>query len=195
MSYAGVREEIGSSGRPFVLSKANRNYRQLYTKATNKTGTAIRGMYWKQSFTSTGEGEVIRAIGAANGTLSATAGTINAIHATGRVESGKTVSGAVNAIRATLEIAGTTPTPGGTLSALNLDVNASATTTWGTEDAYVKVTDSGSTALTSLFNFTAASASNDPTVLVSSHADHASTHLIKCRVAGADMWLLATNAH
>jgi hypothetical protein len=192
--YAPQVERDGTSTKPITVSGGAHNFRRNYFRSRNASGD-VRATYEDLEFKSTASGETLRLRGIANATGVAAGGTVNAIHATGRIASSATVSGALNAIRATLEVAGTSPTPGGTLSALQLDVSASASTTWGGEDAYVRVTDSGSTALTNLFNFTAAAASNDPTVLVSTHADHASTHLIKCRVAGADLWLLATNAH
>ena len=50
-----------------------------------------------------GGGETLRVRAIANVASAATGATINAIHATGRVEAATTVSGALNAIRATLE--------------------------------------------------------------------------------------------
>jgi hypothetical protein len=120
--------------------------------------------------------------------------TINAIHATGRIASGATVSGALSGIRATLEVAGTNPTPGGTLAALQVDSNIVTGATLGANTAYIRVSNSGTTEVPNLFNIETA-INSDFSTMVTSHADHASTHLIKCRVAGADMWLLAANTH
>jgi hypothetical protein len=185
---------IGSSSYPVTVSgTAGHEFERVYYRSTGTGG--VRGKYEDMEFTSTGGGEALRLRGIANGTLCATGLTINALHATGRVASGGTVSGALNAIRATLEVAGTTPTPGGTLAALQLDSNIVTGWTAGNEDAFVRVTQTGAGLLTNLFNIESVPATDTPTSLVSTHADHASTHLIKCRVNGADMWLLATNAH
>ena len=186
---------IGSSKYPKMASgSSGHNFVREYL--ASEASADVRGTYADLKFNNaSGGGEVIRARGIANVAGAAAGATINAAHFTGRVESGATVSGELNAIRATLEVAGTTPTPGGTLAALQLDVNASASTVFGAEHAYVKVTDSGSTALNTFLNFTAAAASNDPTKLVSTHADVAAGALVHCRLAGADLWLLAALAH
>lgn len=198
MANGRTVEAIGSSSAhksPCAVGAHNFRRNYFYHLGTGD----VRGTYEDLYFNSTGSGEVIRVRGIANGTGVATGGTVNAIHATGRVAAGKTVSGALNAIRATLEIAGTTPTPGGTLSALQLDVNSVAGTVYGNNDAFVRVSESGTALMKNLFNIESTAmtdGSNSPDDhLVSSHADHAATHLIKCRVNGADMWLLATNAH
>lgn len=183
----------GTSSKPITTTVAN-NFGRVYTRHAGASGD-VRTHYEDLEFTGAGSGEVIRARGIANGLLCATGGTINAIHATGRVAAAKTVSGALNAIRATLEVAGSTPTPGGTLAALQVESNIVTGWTAGNNDAFIRVSNTGAGKLTNLLNIEQAAASDTPTSLVSTHADHASTHLIKIRVNGADMWLLATDAH
>src|SRR5512137_2063180 len=116
-----VLTSVGSSSFPASAVSAW-NFQRNYYRHAGTSGD-VRAHYEDLEFTSTGSGEVLRLRGIADGTLCATGGTINALHATGRVASGKTVSGALNAIRATLEVAGTTPTPGGTLAAIQCDSN------------------------------------------------------------------------
>jgi hypothetical protein len=143
---------IGSSSYPVTVSgTAGHEFERVYYRSTGTGG--VRGKYEDMEFTSTGGGEALRLRGIANGTLCATNLTINALHATGRVASGGTVSGALNAIRATLEVAGTTPTPGGTLAALQLDSNIVTGATMGAKDAFIRVSDSGATQLQNFLYF------------------------------------------
>jgi hypothetical protein len=184
---------VGSSARPATAMGAHNFERDYYKHA----GTGdVRGVYADLKFTSTGGGEVIRARGIATAAGSAAAATINAAHFTGRLDSETaTMSGALNAVRATLEVAGTTPTPGGTLAALNLDSNIVTGATLSANDAYIKVTDSGATALPVLFNFTTAEGTKSASTLVSTYntATQVGTHGIKCRHNGADIYILATH--
>lgn len=183
---------VGSSARPLSASGAHIFSRHYYRH--HGASGDVRGEYKDLEFTSTGSGETLRLRGIANGTLVATGGTVNALHATGRVAPGKTVSGALNAIRATLEVAGTTPTPGGTLAALQLDSNVVTGATLSANDAFVRVTDSGATALTNLLNIGIAAGTESATALVSTVKTAATnwTHGIKIRVNGTTMWLMAT---
>jgi len=154
MAYTSVNNGVGSSGNRFKLSKANRNYTTQYFQAQHSSGD-IRGYYLHQRFTGVGGGEVIRAVAEAYVASSATGATINAAHFTGRVGSlsTATVSGALNAIRATLEVAGTTPTPGGRLAAIQLDSNIVTGATLGAKDAFIRVTDSGATQIQNFIYF------------------------------------------
>ena len=140
-----------------VQGSAAHNFEDVRYRSTVPTGYDVRGKYEDLEFASTGGGEMLRIRGIASGTLAGTAGTINAMHATGRVASGGTVGGALNAIRATLEVAGTTPTPGGTLAALQLDTNISTGWTQGARDAFIRVSNSGAGKLTRFINFEDAS--------------------------------------
>lgn len=144
---------IGSSTFPVTAhGAASHNFERVYYKSACSAGD-VRGKYEDLEFSSTGAGETLRLRGIASGTLTATGGTVNALHATGRVASGGTISGALNAIRATLEVAGTTPTPGGTLAALQLDSNIVTGATMGAKDAFIRVTDSGATQLQNFIYF------------------------------------------
>lgn len=184
MAYTSVTGGVGDANRRLTLSKASRNYTTRYFRTSHASGD-IRINYDHMRFSAAGSGEVIRAVAEAYATGSAAAGTINGAHITGRVGIGGTVSGALNAIRATLEVAGTTPTPGGTLAAIELDVNASASTTWGNEDAFIRITNSGSTALTNLLNMAAPS---NGTILAT-HSTQTNTHSIKFRAGGVTYYI------
>ena len=58
------------------------------------------------------------------------------------MNTGGTISGAANALRATL--GGSATTPGGTLAVLQLDTNYNSTVTLGSASAFIRVSDSGS---------------------------------------------------
>lgn len=188
-----VGPNVGTSKAPAHAIGAH-NFQRSYYDHLGTTGD-VRAHYEDLYFSKAGSGggEVIRARGIANAAGVAVGATINGAHITGRVASGATVSGALSGIRATLEVAGTNPTPGGTLAALQVDSNIVTGATMGANDAFIRVSNSGNVGLTNLFNIESAAASNDHTALVSSNADTAATHIIKIRVNGATMHLLATN--
>lgn len=195
MAINRMVRKIGTSYAPkLAMGASGHIFERDYYKSRCSAGD-VRGVYADLEHASTGSGETFRIRGIASGTLAATGGTINAIHATGRVASGGTVSGALNGIRATLEVAGTTPTPGGTLAALQLDSNIVTGATMGANDAFMRVTDSGATALTNLFNIEVASGSESATTLSSTYktATQVGKIGIKCRINGATRWILATD--
>lgn len=175
---------VGSSSRPASANGAHIFQRNYY--AHKGASGDVRAHYEDLQFDSTGSGEVIRVRGIANGTGVATGGTVNAIHATGRVASGKTVSGALNGIRATIEVAGTTPTPGGTLAAIQLDSNISTGWTAGNNDAFIRVGNTGAGLITNLLNFDNAVANGS---VVAAHTAQTNTHSIKIRVGGTTYYI------
>jgi hypothetical protein len=188
-----IGPNIGNASRMPSANGAH-NFQRTYFKSTSTSGD-VRAHYEDLYFNSTGGGETIRVRGIANTASSATGATINAIHATGRVAAGKTVSGALNAIRATLEVAGTTPTPGGTLAALQLDSNISTGWTAGNNDAFIRVGNTGAGLVGNLLNITDAAASQSATALFTSFktATQVGKFGIKIRVNGADRWILCTD--
>ena len=186
---------IGSSTYPVsVQGSANHNFEEVKYKSTCTSGD-VRGKYEDLEFASTGSGEMLRIRGIASGTLAATTGTINAIHATGQVKSGGTIGGALNAIRATLEVAGTTPTPGGTLSALQLDSNIVTGTTLPATASMCRVTQSGAVKVPNLFLLPVPGAKTAAAtdLFVARHADATATHgLAVVDDAGTRYWFLLT---
>lgn len=183
----------GTSTKPVAMHSSG-NMGRVYAKAAHASGD-VRAHYEDLEFTGIGGGEAFRVRAIANGLLCATGATINAAHFTGRVAAAKTVSGALNAVRATIEVAGTTPTPGGTLAALQLDSNIVTGWTAGTNDAFIRVGNTGAGLIANLFNITDASGTKSDTALVSTvHADEAATHGIRIMVNGTMMHLLATTA-
>lgn len=143
--------QVGSSSAPIALTSSgvlNGSY-----ATTSATSGDTRLSYQKLTFTSTGSGEVIRGFAVVTGTGAATAGTINGAHFSMEVQGG-TISGAANAVRAT--VGGTTASPGGTLAAIQADTNFDSGVTLPGSAAWIRFTESGSAKMTNLFNVPAA---------------------------------------
>ena len=139
----------GTSASPITVTTAQ-NISSSYGSTSATTGDT-RLVYDKLTFTSTGSGETLRAFSVVTGAGAAAAGTINGAHISMSVNTGGTISGAANALRATLGVASGV-TPGGTLSAIQADSDiASGVTVPGTA-AFIRVTNSGATSLSNLFN-------------------------------------------
>ena len=130
----------GTSASPVSVSTAV-NINSAYG-TTSATSGDTRLNYEKLTFTSTGSGETLRAFSVVTGASAATGGTINGAHISTSINGSGTISGAANAIRATL--GGTSTTPGGTLAVLQLDTDYSTNVTLGAASSFIRVTDSGS---------------------------------------------------
>jgi len=132
--------ETGTSSSPLAVTTAE-NINAAYATTSATTGDT-RLTYSKLTFTSTGSGETLRAFSVVTGTGAATAGTINGAHISCEVNgSSATISGAANAIRATL--GGTDATPGGTLAVIQLDTNYTVNATLPATASFIRVSDSG----------------------------------------------------
>ena len=179
--------ETGTSASPLAVTTAE-NINAAYATSSATTGDT-RLSYNRLTFTSMGSGETFRALTRVTGAGGATGGTINGAHISTSINTGGTISGAANAIRATIGAAVTTP--GGTLAALQLDTDFASGTTLGAESAFIRVTDSGAGTgkMTRLMNvgtgtglFTAATSSS---TLAGG---------LKVRIAGADYFLVVASA-
>ena len=143
--------QVGSSSAPIALTSSgvlNGSY-----ATTSATSGDTRLSYQKLTFTSTGSGEVVRGFAVVTGTGGATAGTINGAHFSTEMQGG-TISGAANAVRAT--IGGTTASPGGTLAAIQADTNFDSGVTLPGSAAWIRFTESGTAKMSNLFNVPAA---------------------------------------
>jgi hypothetical protein len=133
--------QVGSSNAPIALTSSgvlNGSY-----ATTSAASGDTRLSYNKLTFTSTGSGETLRAFSVVTGTAAATAGTINGAHISLSVDgSAATISGAANAIRATL--GGSDATPGGTLAVIQLDTAYTVNASLPGTASFIRVTDSGS---------------------------------------------------
>ena len=130
----------GTATKPIVETTAG-NVSQSYATTSATTGDT-RLSYNKLTFTSTGSGETLRAFSVVTGTAAATGGTINGAHISLSVDGASaTISGAANAIRATL--GGSDATPGGTLSVIQLDTAYTVNATLPANASFIRVSDSG----------------------------------------------------
>lgn len=186
---------VGRSSYPAAASGAH-NFARDYYRHFGASGD-VRARYSDLEFTSTGSGETLRLRGIVNGTGCAATGTINALHATGRIAAGKTLatSGCLNAIRATLEKATTSGTTSGVSACIQVDSNIAHDTTNGPNDAFIRVTNSGAHTLDNLFNIevTKGSAGAATSLVCTDHAnDITANTFIRIMVNGTAHWILAT---
>ena len=143
--------QVGTSAVPISISSAGVLNGAYAT--TSATSGDTRLSYNKLTFSSTGSGETIRAFSVVTGTGAAAAGTINGAHVSMEVQGG-TISGAANALRAT--VGGTTASPGGTLAAIQADTNWDSGVTLPGTAAWIRFTESGTAKMTNLMNVPAA---------------------------------------
>jgi hypothetical protein len=130
--------QVGEANAPIAITSAGVLNGAYATTSAPSGDTRLN--YNKLTFTSTGSGETLRAFSVVTGAAAATAGTINGAHVSTSVNTGGTISGAANALRAT--IGGTSTNPGGTLAALQLDSDFASGGTWSNA-SFLRVTNSG----------------------------------------------------
>ena len=143
----------GTASSPVTVTTAT-NIDAAYATTSATTGDT-RLSYNKLTFTSTGSGETLRAFSVVTGVAAATAGTINGAHISTEIDGTGTISGAANAIRATL--GGSQASPGGTLAVIQLDTNYSVNASLPATSSFIRVTDSGANTgeVQNLFNIAA----------------------------------------
>jgi hypothetical protein len=177
----------GTASSPITVTSAQ-NISSFYGTTSATTGDT-RLSYNRLAFTSTGSGETLRAFSVVTGASAATGGTINGAHISTSINTTGTISGAANAIRATL--GGTATTPGGTLAVLQLDTDYSTNVTLGATSSFIRVTDSGSQTgeVQNLINI---ATGPDATVAPSASAVAASpSKVLKVMVAGTPYYVPA----
>jgi hypothetical protein len=163
--------QVGTSSAPIQISSAgvlNGGY-----ATTSAASGDTRLTYQKLTFTSTGSGEVMRGFAVVTGASGATAGTINGAHFSAEMQGGS-ISGAANAVRAT--IGGTTAAPGGTLAALQLDTNFASGVTLPGSAAFMRVTNTNTVKVSNLLNMPAPAVGG---VLAAKVGSPTQTHSIK----------------
>ena len=133
-----VSVQVGNSSVPVAVTSSGIINGAYAT--TSATSGDTRLTYQKLTFSSTGSGETFRAFSVVTGAGAATAGTINGSHVSTSVNGSGTISGAANALRAT--IGGTSTNPGGTLAAVQLDSDFASGGTWSNA-SFLRVTNSG----------------------------------------------------
>jgi hypothetical protein len=143
--------------------------------------------YQKLTFSSTGSGETMRGFSVVTGASAATAGTINGAHFSCEMQGGS-ISGAANAVRAT--IGGTTAAPGGTLSALQLDTNFASGVTLPGSAAFMRVTNTNTVKVSNFLNMPAPAVGG---VLAAKVGSPTQTHSIKfVDDAGTTYYIMCT---
>ena len=174
----------GTATAPIAVTTAG-NVTSSYA-STSATNGDTRLSYQKLIFTAAGSGETLRAytsIATGSGAV-APGGTVNGAHVTLDIDGTSTVSGAGNALRATL--GGTSTNPGGTLAAIQADSNFATGGTW-TNASFIRFTNSGTGAVTNLFNA--------PAAMVATKTAAAISHTIKIvDSAGKAYWLMVSDA-
>ena len=149
--------QVGTSAQPVVQSTAG-NTTQLYVTASAASG-GVRGYYGRVNFTGATGGETLRAfttVAAAQGAGQ----TTNGAHISMSVNSGGSISGAGNALRATLGVAAGV-TPGGTLASIQVDSDFPNTVTLPSSAAFLRFTNSNTGTIDNLMNVPAAMVATD----------------------------------
>jgi hypothetical protein len=176
----------GTSSSPISVTTAG-NISSSYGTTSATTGDT-RLSYQRLAFTSTGSGETLRAFSVVTGAGAAAGGTINGAHISTSINTTGTISGAANAIRATL--GGSATTPGGTLAVLQLDTDYGTNVTLGAASSFIRVTDSGSQTgeVQNLINIETGPAA---TVAPTATAVATVSKAIKVRIGGTDYYVPA----
>ena len=133
-----VSVQVGNSTVPVAVTTSG-IINGAYATTSAASGDT-RLTYQKLTLSSTGSGETFRAFSVVTGAGAATGGTINGAHISTSINGSGTISGAANAIRAT--IGGSSTNPGGTLAALQLDSDFATGGTWS-NTSFMRVTNSG----------------------------------------------------
>lgn len=155
--------EVGTASAP-IANTASGNLNQIYSRTTHTSGD-MRGLYSRVNFAGAGAGETLRALSQVTAAQGA-GQTTNGAHVSLSVNTGGTISGAANALRATLGVAAGV-TPGGTLAAIQVDSDFPNTVTLPGSAAFMRFTNSNSGTMTNLMNVPAAMVATDVAAAVS----------------------------
>ena len=155
--------EVGTATVP-IANTASGNLNQIYSRTTHTSGD-FRGLYSRVDFAGAGAGETLRVLSRVTAAQGA-GQTTNGAHVSLSVNTGGTISGAGNALRATLGVA-TGVTPGGTLAAIQVDSDFPNTVTLPGSAAFLRFTNSNSGTMTNLMNVPAAMVATDVASAVS----------------------------
>lgn len=145
----------GTSTDPIAVTTASNVSSSFAT--TSATSGDTRLNYSRLTFTSTGSGETLRAFSVVTGAGAAAGGTINGAHISMSVTGSGTISGAGNALRATLGI-GASANPGGTIAAIQVDSDFNNTGTVPASAAAIRITNSNTKIFPNLFRVPAPAA-------------------------------------
>lgn len=180
-TFTNCASAYGTSAAP-VSRTTSGNFNSAYGTTSAASGD-VRLSYNKLTFTSTGSGETLRAFTVTTGVGAAAGGTINGAHISLSINGSGTISGAANALRATL--GGTSTAPGGTIAAIQCDSDFASGGSW-TGASFIRFTNSGTGTVANLFEV--------PTAMVVAQVAADSTHTIKIKAAnGTAYYLMATS--
>lgn len=159
--------EVGTATVP-IANTASGNLNQIYSRTTHTSGD-FRGLYSRVNFAGAGAGETLRALSQVTAAQGA-GQTTNGAHISLSVNSGGSISGAANALRATLGVAAGV-TPGGTLAAIQVDSDFPSSVTLPGSAAFMRFTNSNTGTIGNLMNV--------PAALVTVKGSAALSHKIK----------------
>jgi hypothetical protein len=180
-----VSVQVGNSSVPVAVTSSG-IINGAYATTSAASGDT-RLTYQKLTFSSTGSGETMRGFSVVTGASAATAGTINGAHFSCEMQGGS-ISGAANAVRAT--IGGTTAAPSGTLSALQLDTNFASGVTLPGSAAFMRVTNTNTVKVSNFLNMPAPAVGG---VLAAKVGSPTQTHSIKfVDDAGTTYYIMCT---
>ena len=175
---------IGGTASSAVAVTTAQNINSFFG-TTSATSGDTRLIYSKLTFTAAGAGETLRAFSVVTG-AQGSGQTTNGAHISMSVNTGGSISGAGNALRATLGVAAGV-TPGGTVAAIQADSDVGAAGILPATAAWIRFTNSGAgTGLSNLFNL--------PAAMVPVKSAAAVTHTIKIIVDGTPYYLMVSNA-
>jgi hypothetical protein len=162
----------GTSASPVAVTTASNVSSSFVTTSAASGDTRLN--YSRLTFTSTGSGETLRLFSVVTGAGAAAAGTINGAHISTSITGSGTISGAANAIRATLGI-GASANPGGTIAAIQIDSDFNNTGTVPATAAAIRITNSNTKIFPNMFRVPAPAASS---VFRAAAGTPAATHTI-----------------
>jgi hypothetical protein len=173
----------GTATDPIVVTTAD-NINESYATTSAASGDT-RLSYNRLTFTGAGAGETLRAFSVVTAAQGA-GQTTNGAHISMSVNTGGSISGAGNALRATLGVAAGV-TPGGTVAAIQADSDVGAAGVLPATASWIRFTNSGAgTGLSNLFNL--------PSAMVVARTASASSHTIKIIVDNTPYYLMVSSA-
>ena len=173
----------GTATDPIVVTTAD-NINESYATTSAASGDT-RLSYNKLTFAGAGAGETLRAFSVVTAAQGA-GQTTNGAHISMSVNTGGSISGAGNALRATLGLAAGVSS-GGTVAAIQADSDVGAGATLPATAAWIRFTNSGAgTGLSNLFNL--------PTAMVPVKSAAAVSHTIKIMVGSTPYYLMVSDA-
>jgi len=165
---------VGNSGDYYGWGEADKNAVEWRLATGAATGDS-RGIYARLKFYGAGGGEAGRFFANVSAANVATGGTVNGIHSSLGIDASSSVSGAGNALRATLGASAETRTLSGTLAALLVDSDIATGNTLPATHSFIRFGDVGAVRFTNLFQIP--NASNG--TIFAAHTTQAMSHSIK----------------